>query len=81
MNLDGGEREALCAALSRLEEGDFRRYQDFLWLGFGDSWTSLENSLIRAGYVLRRGDNSGELTPKGRQFRASLGSPMARAAG
>lgn len=81
MRLDESERRALRTALERLEEGNFRRYQDSLWLGFGDLWTAMERCLIRDGFVVRRGDEAGEVTPKGRQLLASLGEVAARVAG
>lgn len=45
------EREILAAALRCLERGESRRFQDLLWLGFGDRWQPIEAWLLRKGYT------------------------------
>lgn len=42
---------ALSVALSALQDGDSRAFEDVLWLGLGDQWTSLRDRLIEHGYI------------------------------
>lgn len=47
MVMNARERAMLASALSALSQGDSRRFEDLLWLGFGDRWTLIEASLVR----------------------------------
>lgn len=47
MRLRSGEHASLVAALTALAAGNSRRFQDVLWLGFGDRWTLIEGSLLQ----------------------------------
>lgn len=47
MRLSPAEQLVLADALSALADGQSRRFEDLLWLGFGDRWTLIEASLLQ----------------------------------
>lgn len=51
MQLTRNDQAWLLQALERLAAGDDRRFEDCLWLGFGDSWRPMLAFLCRKGYV------------------------------
>lgn len=55
MRLDSEQQGWLARALAALHAGDHKRFEDSLWLGFGDGWKPLRTALIRQGY-LQNGD-------------------------
>ncbi len=54
-------RRWLLAALRELAQDRPRRFEDLLWLGFGDDWTAIRDALIREGDV--RYDPHGQRPP------------------
>lgn len=48
------ERRALLEAMRVLQNGSPRRFDDLLWLGFGDAWWPLRVRLIKSKYVRLR---------------------------
>ena len=51
MVLDRTSQAALLQALDELKRGSSRRFEDRLWLGFGDHWTRLKQMLLRDGCI------------------------------
>jgi hypothetical protein len=51
MMLDRTSQAALLEALEELKRGSGRRFEDRLWLGFGDHWTRVRHLLLRDGCV------------------------------
>ncbi len=81
MKLNDEERVALRRALEYLASGSFRRFQDTLWLGFGDLWTHIETALVREGLIVRRGDDDADLTTRGHELLQTLSKKLERIAG
>jgi hypothetical protein len=83
VRLNPSEQAVLVAALSALSDGQFRRYQDLLWLGFGDRWTLIEASLLRHHQVrlVDSGRNIFAITDLGSDLLASLTGIERRAVG
>ena len=79
MTMDTTERERLGEALSAVREGDYRRFEDLLWLGFGDAWTRVGMMLVEKGYMVRRGDGDADLTSSGCELLDRLTNPMSKA--
>lgn len=52
MRLNDGETEWLRSALEALDAGEGRRFQDLLWLGFGDRWTIIEAALVQQDLII-----------------------------
>lgn len=52
MKLDAEQQGWLARALAALHTGDEKRFEDSLWLGFGDRWQPLKGALVRQGYLL-----------------------------
>ena len=52
MRLNDGETEWLQSALEALDAGEGRRFQDLLWLGFGDRWTLIEAALVQQDLII-----------------------------
>ena len=65
MSLDVEQQGWLARALAALAQGDMRRFEDSLWLGFGDQWHPIRRSLTTRGYVRRRDDGAYELDERG----------------
>lgn len=69
MMLTEADRKQLKDALSELAESRARRFEDRLWLGFGDQWTTLREQLVKQGYVRYfRADEQPLLTDQGRRL-------------
>lgn len=51
MLLDRAGQRELLRALDELKGGSSRRFEDRLWLGFGDQWTHLEAMLLKDGCI------------------------------
>lgn len=51
MMLDRLSQLALMDALEELKRGSGRKFEDRLWLGFGDEWTKVRTLLIRDGSI------------------------------
>lgn len=51
MILDRRSQGELLGALEALKGGFSRRFEDRLWLGFGDHWTTLRTMLLRDGCI------------------------------
>lgn len=45
--LDKAAQLALLGALEELRSGTSRRFEDRLWLGFGDDWTRIRGLLVK----------------------------------
>lgn len=45
--LDAQSQLALLGALDELRQGSSRRFEDRLWLGFGDQWQRVRTLLLR----------------------------------
>lgn len=83
MVMNAEERSMLALALSALAQGDSRRFEDLLWLGFGDRWTFIQASLVRHHQVrLMDGSRSTyELTEVGSELLTDLAGFVRRAVG
>lgn len=68
MRLDLEQQRWLARALGALAAGDARRYEDALWLGFGDAWVPVRRRLELGGLV-RPAHNGGDpqMTERGVQ--------------
>lgn len=51
MQLTPEHQRWLLQAMERLSTGDDRRFEDLMWLGFGDGWKPMLGLLARHGYV------------------------------
>lgn len=51
MRLNAEQQGWLARALAALHTGDEKRFEDSLWLGFGDGWMPLKKALVRQGYL------------------------------
>lgn len=51
MMLDRLSQLALMDALEELKRGSGKKFEDRLWLGFGDEWTKVRTLLIRDGSI------------------------------
>ncbi len=51
MLLDGVSQLVLMDALEELKRGSGRKFEDRLWLGFGDEWTKIRTLLLRDGAI------------------------------
>ena len=59
MMLDRVAQGWLARALGELGAGQSRRFEDLLWLGFGDEWNAVLGLLVRDGGVKRAATNDG----------------------
>ncbi len=68
MSLTMSQANALVAALQALAQGLPRRFEDLLWLHFGDEWTDYRKFLASKGHVTvgALGTGEGTITDKGR---------------
>jgi hypothetical protein len=55
MKLTDAQAMALARALDFLTHGHSGRFEDELWLGFGDEWWPLRERLLKHGYIRRLG--------------------------
>lgn len=62
LQLTNDQQRCLRRALEMLDRGHSTRFEDELWLGFGDDWWPLRERLIRSGYVRCVGGTRDELT-------------------
>ena len=51
MQLSPEHQQWLSRAMEYLASGDHRRFEDLMWLGFGDGWRPMMGVLARSGYV------------------------------
>jgi hypothetical protein len=51
MRLTRDEQRILGTALMELASGDARRFLDMMWLGFGDGWTPIVDTLAEKQYL------------------------------
>lgn len=72
MRLDAEQQTWLAKALEALDGGDEKRFEDSLWLGFGDQWKPLKSSLVRHGYLLNGPGRSLKLGDRGEQLMTKL---------
>lgn len=74
MMLDKPSRKALIDALEALRAGSSRKFEDRLWLGFGDRWTQMRALLIRDGHVRETPADAPAyaLLPRGEALRTRL---------
>jgi hypothetical protein len=72
MRLDGEQQGWLARALSALDTGDHKRFEDSLWLGFGDRWQPLRGALVRQGYLLNGDGRLLSLADRGEQLLTKL---------
>lgn len=83
MMLDHSAKQALLASIEALRGGSSRRFEDCLWLGFGDHWTRIRAMLIRDGSIREvAGDGSGfRLLERGELLRRRLQESLAAGSG
>ncbi len=76
LQLSKSQGEILIRAMELLERGHSSRFEDELWLGFGDEWWGLRERLIRGGYIRSVGGLRDELalTERGHELREQLDS-------
>lgn len=72
MKLDADQQGWLARALAALHTGDERRFEDSLWLGFGDHWQPLKVALVRQGYLLNGDGRALTLADRGEQLLVKL---------
>ena len=83
MMLDRAGQSALASALDELRQGSSRRFEDKLWLGFGDGWIRMRTLLIRDGAIREvAGETpSCQLLVRGEALRLRLEEALAPKAG
>ncbi|MEM7755484.1 MAG: hypothetical protein AAF297_07585 [Planctomycetota bacterium] len=81
MKLNGVQRDWLARALAELEEGRDRRFEDLLWLGFGDEWKPMLLGLTKGGCIEVGGEDreTPSLTPTGKKLLTKLERTLAKA--
>ncbi len=62
LNLTHTQTECLKRALELLDHGHSGRFEDELWLGFGNEWWPLRQRLLKTGYIRQVGGLRDELT-------------------
>lgn len=72
MKLTAEQQGWLARSLAALHEGDERRFEDSLWLGFGDRWKPLRVALVRQGYLLNGPGKALSLADRGEQLLVKL---------
>jgi|GEM_PF-4928405 len=74
MNCDDEQRRSLRDALEALQRGDPRRFNDLMWLGFGDEWTRVRAVLVQGRYVELPGGRADQprLTERGKRLIPTL---------
>lgn len=81
MKLDAAQRDWLARALEELAEGRDRRFEDLLWLGFGNDWRAMFDGLVK-GRCIELGGEDREtpvLREAGRKLLAKLQRTLAKA--
>ncbi len=69
MKLAINKRGSLLIALEALFYDDSRRFEDRLWLGFGDHWLLVRSGLVRDGVIsINKNETSIRLTSRGRRL-------------
>ncbi|MBX3363335.1 MAG: hypothetical protein KF866_01110 [Phycisphaeraceae bacterium] len=83
MSLTPSQADALLIALDALAKGLPRRFEDVLWLHFGDHWTEYRRFLAAKGHAKlgTLGTGDGEITDKGRELLNRLRAMRAAQAG
>ncbi|HZW09431.1 MAG TPA: hypothetical protein VFF69_05965 [Phycisphaerales bacterium] len=72
MRLDPEQQGWLARALAALHTGDEKRFEDSLWLGFGDQWQPLKVALVRQGYLQNGDGRALSLAERGEQLLVKL---------
>ena len=72
MRLDPDQQGWLARALAALHTGDEKRFEDSLWLGFGDQWKPLKTALIKQGYLQNGDGRALGLADRGEQLLVKL---------
>lgn len=77
MRLAKDEQCMLLEALGELSRGNASRFEDLLWLGFGNAWCTIRRVLVQHEYVslehqALQSQSMPHLTPKGRQLVSEL---------
>jgi hypothetical protein len=72
MKLNAEQQGWLARALAALHTGDERRFEDSLWLGFGDGWQPLKVALVRQGYLLNGDGRALTLAERGESLLVKL---------
>ncbi len=72
MRLDSEQQGWLARALAALNTGDAKRFEDSLWLGFGDGWQPLKIALVRQGYLANGDGRALTLAERGEQLLIKL---------
>ena len=72
MRLDSEQQGWLARALAALHTGDERRFEDSLWLGFGDRWVPLRHALVKQGYLLNGEGRTLSLADRGEALLVKL---------
>lgn len=72
MRLARNEQCMLLEALGELSQGNTRRFEDLLWLGFGNAWCTIRRVLVQHEYVTLESQTPPHLTTKGRELVTEL---------
>lgn len=72
MRLNAEQQGWLAKGLAALGEGDEKRFEDALWLGFGDRWKPLRIALVKNGYLLNGDGKVLTLADRGEQLLIKL---------
>lgn len=71
--LSDHERVCMRRAFHHLTAGDAAGFHYALWVGFGDTWQTIKQSLIREGYVdARKREHDAGATPRSHEFLRSF---------
>lgn len=76
MRLDPEERQAVVDALRELDAGRAAKFEDRLWLAFGDGWTRVRTALARHGYIALEADVTSAITPRGSRLLRAMAAPQ-----
>jgi hypothetical protein len=73
----------IAAALADLARGDWRAFENRLWLAFGDRWEHVRTMLVQHRHVVLRGQWKDEpaLTERGKVLLQRLGARPSTVAG
>lgn len=80
MRLAKDEQCMLLEALGQLSQGNTRRFEDLLWLGFGNAWCTIRSVLVQHEYVSieKQNEKTPRLTTKGRELVSELRERVGR---
>ena len=83
MELSSKEHCHLADALTLLQRGAWRAFEDELWIAFGDRWEHVKNMLVQHQHIALRGQWKDEpaLTERGQVLLQRLTSQPQAAAG